>query len=313
MNQGWVYHEQVKAADEGKTVLEYYADKYRHSSSAEWATRIESDQILLNEQPAEIATILKRQDKLAYHRQPWVEPQVPLQFEVVYEDSESMVIDKPSGLPVLPGGGFLEHTLLWQLRKYYPQDTPVPVHRLGRGTSGLLLLARSQLAKSHLTQQLRRSTSQQSGSKLTKVYRTLVLGKPIRDRFTITQPIGKIPHPRLGYIYGATSNGKPACSECRVIEHYRNCSLLEVKIATGRPHQIRIHLATIGYPLIDDPLYVVGGGFAEIDSRSKSIPVPGDCGYFLHSYQISFTHPKTSESMIFTSPTPQNWQTKITI
>jgi 23S rRNA pseudouridine1911/1915/1917 synthase len=307
MNHGWIYRERVKSADAEQTILEYYTNKYRHSSPLEWTTRINSGQILLNQQLTEISTILKPQDKLAYHRQPWVEPQVPLEFEVVYQDSELMVVNKPSGLPVLPGGGFLSHTLLWQLKKHYPQDTPIPIHRLGRGTSGLLLLARSPLAKSDLTQQLRNSTIGQSNNKFNKVYRVLVSGKPTRDRFRITQPIGKIPHPVLGYIYGTTSTGKHAHSDCQVIEHYQNCSLLEVKIATGRPHQIRIHLASVGYPLLGDPLYIAGGGFAKISPHQQSIPVPGDCGYFLHAHRLSFTHPQTLRLISFESSTPQSW------
>lgn len=307
MNHGWIYHEQVKSADAEQTILEYYTNKYRHSSDSQWMSRIESGQILLNEQPTNITTVLKPQDKLTYYRQPWVEPQVPLQFEVIYEDRELMLINKPSGLPVLPGGGYLEHTLLWQLKKKYPQDTPVPIHRLGRGTSGLLLLARSPSAKSHLTQQIRNSTIEQN-NQVSKVYRVLVSGNPPGDRFTITQPIGKIPHPILGYIYGATDSGKHAHSICQVIEHYENFSLLEVKISTGRPHQIRIHLATVGYPLLGDPLYVIGGGFAQILPEQKSIPVPGDCGYFLHAYHLSFTHPQTSDLMSFKLPVPADWQ-----
>jgi 23S rRNA pseudouridine1911/1915/1917 synthase len=75
----------------------------------------------------------------------------------------------------------------------------------------------------------------------------------------ISNPIGKIPHSVLGYVYGATPEGKIARSDCRVLERHRNCILVEVTILTGRPHQIRIHLAAAGYPLLGDPLYVAGG------------------------------------------------------
>ncbi|MEM7595215.1 MAG: RluA family pseudouridine synthase [Cyanobacteria bacterium P01_A01_bin.83] len=309
MNQGWIYWEQIKAADAGETVLEYYSQKYRHSSQQEWQAKINSGQILLNGKPATTATVLQIRDQLAYHRQPWIEPEVPLNFATIYEDSELLLINKPSGLPVLPGGGFLEHTLLWHLKKRYSQNIPVPVHRLGRGTSGLMLLARSQEAKSHLAQQMRDSTIGQKNSQLNKVYRVLVSGNLVGDRLSITQPIGKIPHPVLGYIYGATPQGKHAHSESQVIERYQNCTLIEVKIFTGRPHQIRIHLAAAGYPLLGDPLYVAGGTFAKIDCDQKQIPVPGDCGYFLHAYRLSFVHPQTLQQMSFKSPVPKAWQT----
>ena len=309
MNQGWIYRERVASIDAGQTVLDYYSNKYKHSTRTEWQERIAAGWVLLNGQPVSKTTIVRHLDRLAYHRLPWVEPKVPLKFEVVYEDRELLVINKPSGLPVLPGGGFLEHTLLSQLKKHYFNRTPVPIHRLGRGTSGLMLLARSPLAKSHLTQQLRNSTNRQDKSQISKVYHVLVSGNSIPDRLTITQAIGKIPHPILGYIYGATPEGKPARSECRAIARYLNCTLLEVEIFTGRPHQIRIHLAAVGYPLLGDPLYVSGGTFAEIASDRRSIPVPGDCGYYLHAYRLSFTHPRTLQQMSFQCPIPQRWQT----
>ena len=309
MNQGWIYREQVKIADAGQTVLKYYTRKYRHSSQDEWQARIESGQILLNERSITVATILKTGDKLAYHRRPWIEPEVPLQFDVLYEDRDLLVINKPSGLPVMPGGGFLEHTLLWQLKTNYPQDTPVPIHRLGRGTSGLLLLARSQLAKSSLSRQMRDSTTnKQENRQLNKVYRVLVTGNSIPDRLTIDQSIGKIPHPVLGYIYGADPQGKYARSECRVIKRYRNCTLLEVTILTGRPHQIRIHLAAAGYPLLGEPLYVAGGTWAKISQNQEKIAVPGDCGYYLHAYCLSFIHPRTLQQMNFKCSIPKQWQ-----
>lgn len=308
MNHGWIYREQVKPADVGKNILDYYSKKYCHSSQEEWQFRIESGQILLNNQPVNPATILNIKDKLAYYRSPWIEPEVPLEFSVLYEDPDLLLVNKPSGLPVMPGGGFLEHTLLWQLKTYYPESTPVPIHRLGRGTSGLILLGRSPLAKSHLAQQMRNSTIKQDNRQFIKVYRVLVTGNSISDRLTIDQPIGKIPHPVLGYIYGATSLGKYALSECRVIKRYSNFTLLEVTIFTGRPHQIRIHLAAAGYPLLGDPLYVSGGTFAKIKPNQDNIPVPGDCGYFLHAHRLLFIHPRTLQPINFICPTPPEWQ-----
>ena len=307
MNQGWIYRERVKAIDAGQTILDYYTKKYRHSSQSQWQARIESGFVLLDRATTSPKTILQTGASLEYHRQSWTEPQVPLKFEILYEDRDLLVIDKPAGLPVIAGGGFLKHTLLWQLKKYYPQDTPTPIHRLGRGTSGLLLLGRSQLAKSSLSAQMRYKTIGQN-LQLNKVYRVLVRGNIISDRLTIKQPIGKIPHPRLGYIYGASDRGKFAYSESKVIQRYDSHTLLEVTIFTGRPHQIRIHMASVGYPLLGDPLYITGGTFAPISKQQKTIPVPGDCGYFLHAYRLSFVHPQTCKQLVFQCPVPKNWE-----
>jgi 23S rRNA pseudouridine1911/1915/1917 synthase len=303
MNQGWVYREQVKPSDAGKTLIAYYTQRYPHSSESEWRSRIIAAQVLINSNPTTAETQLRSGQELTYHRAPWIEPNVPLTFDVLHEDQDLLILAKPSGLPVLPGGGFLEHTLLWQLQLRYPHSTPVPIHRLGRGTSGLMLMARSPLAKSHLSQQMRQRH-------IRKIYRTLV-GKGVPDRLTLSQPIGKIPHPILGYIYGATPTGSVAHSECQVLKRHAHTTLLEVTILTGRPHQIRIHLAAAGYPLIGDPLYDVGG-IPRLPQASKKgsempdekIPVPGDCGYHLHAHQLSFIHPRHHQPMHFTCPVP---------
>ena len=309
MNQGWIYREQVKYQDVGETVLEYYTTRYLHSSEFQWQARIESGQILLDDRIAVAATELKLGQHLIYHRAPWSEPEVPLSFEVLYEDQDLLVVAKPSGLPVMPGGGFLEHTLLWQLKTRYPLDTPVPIHRLGRGTSGLLLLGRSHLAKSSLSKQMRENTvDTQENRHINNVYHVLIKNNPISDRFTISNPIGKIPHPVLGYVYGATTEGKFARSDCRVMERHRNRTLVEVTILTGRPHQIRIHLAAAGYPLLGDPLYLAGGIPRNTAIAGEKLPVPGDCGYYLHAYQLSFTHPRSFQRMNLECPVPDAWK-----
>ena len=326
LNQGWTYSEQTHPAEAGKTVLDYYSQRYRHSSRTVWRSRIEAGHILVDGQSVHPETTLKAGQGLTYSRPPWYEPVVPLEIKRLYEDEDVWAIAKPSGLPVLPGGGFLNHTLLHQLQLHHPHEKLTPIHRLGRGTSGVMLVARSPLARSHLSQQLR-------DHKMTKIYRALIgpsdRPTPIPDRFTITTPIGKVSHPLLGKVYGATDTGKFAHSDCRVVERRANATLLEVSILTGRPHQIRIHLAAYGYPLSGDPLYGVGGlpvgqveetsdselldrgrGTGDQSDTSDTSPskirsaVPGDCGYWLHAHRLGFTHPRTGEWMEIVAPPP---------
>lgn len=298
MNQGWIYREQIKRSGAGMTALDYYTQRYRHSSREEWQARIAAGQVLLNDQAIAPETLLQPEQWLTYHREPWEEPEAPLTFDVLHEDEDLLVVAKPAGLPVLPGAGFLEHTLLGQLHQCYPTDTPVPIHRLGRGTSGLVLLARSPLAKADLSQQMRKR-------QIHKVYRALVGVGDMPDQFSIKQAIDKIPHPVLGYIYGASPDGLFAHSEVKVLKRNSSATLLEVTILTGRPHQIRIHLAAAGFPLLGDPLYSVGGvPLLQSSSQAENFPVPGDCGYHLHAYQLGFIHPKAKGWLRITCPAP---------
>ena len=293
LNQGWIYSEQVSQNANGITILDYYTTHYAHSSRHEWSDRIQSGLIFVNATViTDCDTLLKSGQHLTYHRPPWVEPDVPMDLPILYEDAELLILHKPSGLPVLPGGGFLENTLWGWLRVHYA-DPPSPLHRLGRGTSGVMLLAKTETAKSKLSRDFR-------NGEIHKCYRALAVGNEMPDRFTITQPIGKVSHPTLGYLYAASATGKSAISHCQVLQRDRipGASLLAVTIPTGRPHQIRIHLATAGYPLWGDPLYGVGGG--AIDQTS----VPGDCGYFLHAHQIQFRHPTTGNLQRITAEPP---------
>jgi 23S rRNA pseudouridine1911/1915/1917 synthase len=216
---------------------------------------------------------------------------------VVFDDGDLHVIDKPAGLPVLPAGGYLEHTLLRLLELRHrgePGGVPRPVHRLGRFTSGLLVCARRPATRAWLSAALRESTAVAGGGgapPCRKLYRTLVASGrlPLRsgESLTITTPIGQLPHPLTGRLWCAVAHappGLPARSRLTLIETGTAGDLLEVEISTGRPHQIRIHCAAAGAPLQGDPLYRQGGG-ARPDAR------PGEGGYRLHAQRLRLHRP----------------------
>jgi 23S rRNA pseudouridine1911/1915/1917 synthase len=167
----------------------------------------------------------------------------------------------------------------------------VPMHRLGRGTSGLVLCALSSPARRAVAAVWR------SGGVM-RVYRALVAGTPAWDTARIDTPIGLVPHPRLGRVYAASRGGKDAASKVRVLTRRGETAIVEVHIETGRPHQIRIHLAAAGHVLVGDPLYVVGG----IPSPAPGLP--GDGGYLLHAHQLAFRHPATGRFVTFEAPLP---------
>lgn len=309
LNQGWIYQEQVADNAAGATLLEYYTRRYTHSSPEQWRDRIQLGLVTLDDRTVtDCQTTLKRGQLLAYHRPPWVEPEVPFALSILYEDEELLILHKPAGLPVLPGGGFLENTLWGWLKRHY-SCPPSPLHRLGRGTSGVMLLAKTETSKSKLSQDFR-------NGQIEKIYRALATGVDQPDTFTVSQAIGKIPYPTLGYLYAATKKGKPAISHCRVLRRGSanpfdetrtlNASLLEVTIPTGRPHQIRIHLAAAGYPLWGDPLYGIGGVPIQNLTSQDTIQdaVPGDCGYYLHAHQVKFVHPIQARELVVTAEPP---------
>uniref|UniRef100_A0A5B6YLC7 Putative RNA pseudouridine synthase 5 isoform X1 n=1 Tax=Davidia involucrata TaxID=16924 RepID=A0A5B6YLC7_DAVIN len=162
--------------------------------------------------------------------------------------------------------------------------------------------------------------------KISKIYRALVSGIINDDEVVIKQPIGVVQYPGVAKgLYVASSSGKPALSKVGVLERnvQKNCTLVQVEIQSGRPHQIRIHLSFIGHPLIGDPLYITGGqpkcfdpefideSFAQDGGYQRPVkPVPGDCGYHLHAHQLVLSHPTTNEVFKITAPLPSFLQTK---
>lgn len=282
VNAGFEYREQVGPEAAGRTVLDHLAARHRHSTVATWRERIAAGEVLIGDARVAAAAVLRRGDWLAWQRPPWEEPEVPLAFAVLFRDDHLLAVAKPRGLPSIPNGGFLEHTLLHVVRARFPAATPM--HRLGRGTSGILLFARTAIARRGIAAAWR-------DGRVVKVYRALVSGTPDRAEFTVDAPIGLVSHPRLGQLHAATPNGRAATSHARVLDARGGNALVEVLIPTGRPHQIRIHMAAAGHPLVGDPLYIAGG------VPGPDGGLPGDPGYRLHAHRLALPHPVTGATL----------------
>jgi 23S rRNA pseudouridine1911/1915/1917 synthase len=298
LNQGYSYSETLGGAATQLTVLEYLSQSYRHSSSDEWRSRIDEGLVLIDGRPAGREDVLRRGQTLVWRRPPWQEPSAPLVFAILHEDEHLLAVAKPAGLPTLPGGGFLNHTLLALVRRYSAEATPL--HRLGRGTSGVMLWARTGLARRRILSDWQ--------TKVRRVYRTLVQGVLGENESTIETPIGLVPHPLLGTVFAATPLGKPSLSRIRLLERRTDTSLVEVELLTGRPHQIRIHLAAAGHPLVGDPLYATGGV-----PHKESRALPGDLGYLLHAEQMQFPHPETGRPVEVTCLPPPSLRDSLTV
>ena len=290
MNQGYEYRERIGPGAAGQTVLAHLVERYRHSDEATWRTRIAEGEILLDGQAPSPTEALRAGQSLVWRRPPWEEPPVPLSFAVLHLDEDLLAVGKPRGLPTIPHGGlYLTHTLVHQVRRRWPEATPM--HRLGRGTSGIVLLARTRTARQAVT------TAWREG-RVEKQYLALVSGIPREEAFTVDAPIGPVSHPRLGQVHAASKDGKPSVSHVRRLTAQHDRALVEVSIPTGRPHQIRIHLAAAGHPLVGDPLYGKGG------LPLAEPALPGEGGFWLHSHRLALTHPATGDRLELECPPP---------
>jgi 23S rRNA pseudouridine1911/1915/1917 synthase len=297
-NRGYHYPDRASPDDEGLAVLAFYASRYPHSTEAEWRLKIEAGDILRNGLPAGPDDILRRGDVLVYYRRPWEEPEAPTDFATLHEDGDVLVLAKPSGLPVLPGGFFLETTLLHLVRLRHGAGCS-PLHRLGRGTSGAILFTRNRAAARFLAKAM-------FERRILKVYLALASGTSMPDAFTVDAPIGPVPHILPATVNAYRPDGRPSTSHVRVVRRFpeQNDALVEVTIPTGRPHQIRIHLAFAGWPLTGDPLYRAGGVPRADGVEDEWATTPGATGYLLHSWKIRFPHPTRGGEVEVVSPPP---------
>lgn len=295
LNNGYTYREQVSTEANGQPVLTYLVSRYRHSGEAAWRERLERGEVLLDGVPASGAELLRAGQVLIWNRPSWQEENVPRHYDLIFRDELLIAVNKPSGLPTLPGGGFLHNTLLGAVREHFPEARPL--HRLGRGTSGLVLFARTRGAAAAMSEAWRKR-------QVEKRYRALAEGVAEREQYEIAVPVGPVPHPMLGTVHAASPGGKPALSVARVLERREEATLFEVDIHTGRPHQIRIHLAHAGHPLLGDPLYAPGG-VPKGEEHGADLPgLPGDGGYLLHAHTLGFEHPVTGERLELQAPPP---------
>jgi len=294
VNDGYIYREVIRPAAAGRRLLDYVSDRYTHSSREQWCEHIAAGRVLLDGVRGEADAVLGAGQALEWHRPPWREPDAPLTLTVLYSMGGVLVVGKPAGLPTMPGGGYLQHTLVHQVRLRSPSASPM--HRLGRWTSGAVICSLTPEVGAGIARQFEART-------IDKRYRALASGRPTFDELDIEVPIGPVPYAPLGTLHAASEAGRPSSSTVTVVSRREDSFLCDVKIATGRPHQIRIHLAAAGHPLVGDPLYVAGGRPA-----SDGTALPGDPGYYLHAAEVGFEHPETGERVVVKAPLPEAWE-----
>jgi 23S rRNA pseudouridine1911/1915/1917 synthase len=224
----------------------------------------------------------------------------PGDLRVLYEDAEIVVLDKPAGLIVHPGAGRSTGTLAHHLLDRYPEmagvggpGRPGIVHRLDQGTSGVLVVARTPAAYQRLSRAF-------ASREVHKLYLAIAYGAPSPAAGTIDAPIGR--HPQERKEMAVRPGGRPARTHYRTLAAAAGISLLELDLATGRTHQIRVHLKHLGHPLAGDPVYG--------EARWKGLPRAQQAALrdfprpALHAWKLAFHHPATDEPLAFEAPVP---------
>ena len=221
----------------------------------------------------------------------------PFDFPILYEDESMLVIDKPPGVVVHPAAGNPTGTVVNALLGRYPQlaeelacgnSRPGIVHRLDKDTSGLILIAKNDRAHAHLSEQFKQRTME-------KHYRAVAAGSFSEPAGLIDAPIAR--HPTDRKKMAIVPDGKPSRTEWHVLEPLCGATHLDVHLLTGRTHQIRVHMQSIGHPLLGDRIYA--------PHLKTAVHIPR---LMLHAYSLSFTHPSTGERMTFTAPLPPAYE-----
>jgi 23S rRNA pseudouridine955/2504/2580 synthase/23S rRNA pseudouridine1911/1915/1917 synthase len=226
------------------------------------------------------------------------------QFQIIYEDDDIVVVDKSPFLLTIPDRYAPEKLNLYTwLNDHYGKI--YIVHRLDRETSGILVFAKNEEVHKHLSQQFEDRT-------VRKVYYVLVEGNVHQECGIIDKPLG--PHPQHPDKMTVVKKGKPSVTEYRVAEHFKNYTLLEAEIKTGRTHQIRVHFQAIGYPLATDALYGRKAAFYLSDVKQQKYQIgknkeerPLMHRTSLHAWKLTFQHPASGETVGFQAPLPKDF------
>jgi 23S rRNA pseudouridine1911/1915/1917 synthase len=269
---------------------------------------IEAGNVLVDGKTARPSLKIKGGERIQVEIPPLqpAEPQpesIPL--EVLYEDADLIVINKAAGMVVHPGAGNSTGTLVNALLAHCRDLSgiggelrPGIVHRLDKDTSGVLVAAKNDRAHQSLSNQF-------SVHSVKRIYQALIYGSPKEDTGKIEGIIGRHPTERVR-LSGKAKSGRHAVTRWRVKERYARVSLVELRLETGRTHQIRVHLSEAGFPLLGDPLYPDGGRFNNLTDAQLRRLITALGRQALHAHTLGFIHPVTGEYLEFTTDPPED-------
>lgn len=290
----------VEDVDAGKRLDSFLAEKNTANYTRSFIGKmIEENLILYNGKPSKASTKIKTGDRIElFEKEP--EPlavkgeEIPL--EIVYEDDDLMVINKPRGMVVHPAPGHTSGTLVNAVLSHAGESLssingvlrPGIVHRIDKDTSGLILVCKNDFSHKALAKQLEEHS-------ITRRYHAICSGRLKEEQGTVSAPIGRDEKNRKQQAINY-KHGKEAITHYRLLENLQNASLLECRLETGRTHQIRVHMKSIGHPLLGDPLY---------GPKKNLYAIKGQA---LHAMVLGFVHPRSGEYMEFSADYPEDFQ-----
>ena len=291
---------EVEIEHEGERLDKYLSMIYPDFSRSFFQKLIKNGQVKVNDIPEKSSYSVREEDIICVTIpdavQTSIEPEnIPL--DILYEDDDVLIVNKPKGMVVHPSAGHYSGTLVNGIM-YHCQDSlsgingeirPGIVHRIDMDTTGSLIVCKNDESHIHIAQQIKAHT-------VNRIYVGIVCGNVKEDEGTIEGTIGRHPTERKKMAINV-KNGKPAITHYKVLERFGNYTYMQFKLETGRTHQIRVHMAGIGHPLLGDTLYSSG--------RS---PFKHLQGQTLHAQTIGFIHPRTGEYMEFSAPLPEYFE-----
>ena len=283
--------------DELKRIDAYISENTEYSRTAVQRL-IEEEKITVNGKKEKASYKVQNGDKIEIEEEPAKEIELKAQdipVEILYEDNDIIVVNKPKGMVVHPANGNPDGTLVNAIMSICKDSLsgiggeirPGIVHRLDKNTSGAIIIAKNDKAHINLSEQLK-------NHEIKKTYIALVRGIVKENNATINMPIGRSKKDRKKM--DVDKNGKEAITHFKVLKRYKDCTLLEINIETGRTHQIRVHLSHIGYPIIGDEVYSNG---------KNKWNIVGQC---LHAKSLDFMHPITGKKMHIEAELPEYFQ-----
>lgn len=296
----------ITREEAGARLDAYLAARINDWSRARIQRLIEDGDVLVSRQTSKPSYKLRDGDEIEVELTPPASGQFApedISVDVVYEDDELVVVNKPAGMVVHPAASNPSGTLANALASHFQQLSrragemrPGIVHRLDRDTSGLIVVAKTEAVHEHLADQFR-------AREVFKSYVALVHGRVSAESGRIEEPIARDlrNRTRMGVVRG----GRPALSLYRVRQRFERFTLLDVEIKTGRTHQIRVHLQWLKHPIVGDAVYGDGRDKTVMDVRARA-RIAALNRQFLHAEQLGFRHPRTGETLRFTAPLPDD-------